>query len=57
MESLSERRFRYRDIGLESALNEKLSLTLTFIDNYNNIPAPGRERNDIKFIAGFKYKF
>ena len=45
------------DIGLESALNEKLSMTLTFIDNYNNIPAPGRERNDIKFIAGFKYKF
>jgi putative salt-induced outer membrane protein YdiY len=44
------------DIGLESALNDKLSLTLTFIDNYNNIPAPGRERNDIKFLAGFRYK-
>jgi len=44
-------------IGLESDLNEKLSMTLTFIDSYNNIPAPGRERNDIKFIAGIKYRF
>ena len=45
------------DITLESDLSEKLAMTLSFIDNYNNIPAPGRERNDIKFIAGFKYRF
>lgn len=45
------------DIGIESALSDKLSLTLTFIDTYNNIPAPTRTRNDIKLIAGFKYKF
>jgi hypothetical protein len=44
-------------IGLESDLSEKLAMTLTFIDNYNNVPAAGRERNDIKFIAGFKYRF
>jgi putative salt-induced outer membrane protein len=45
------------DIGVESALSDKLSMTLTFYDSYNNIPAPDRERNDIKFIAGFKYRF
>lgn len=45
------------EITLESDLTEAMSLTLTFLDTYNNIPAAGRERNDIKFIAGLKYRF
>lgn len=44
-------------IGIETSLSQKLSLTATFFDTYNNIPASGRKHNDIKFITGVKYKF
>lgn len=44
-------------IGVETAMSDKLSMTLTFFDTYNNIPAPGRESNDIKLIAGLRYRF
>ncbi len=45
------------EAGVESALTDKLSLTFAFINNYVNEPAPGRERNDTRFIAGLKYRF
>jgi putative salt-induced outer membrane protein YdiY len=45
------------NIGIETAMSEKLSMTLTFFDTYNNIPATDRESNDIKLIAGLKYRF
>lgn len=44
------------NIGVETAMSEKLSMTLTFFDTYNNVPAPGLEKNDMKLIAGLKYR-
>ena len=45
------------EIGLEAALTEKLSLATFLQDSYNNVPAPGREKNDLKWVTGIKYKF
>jgi putative salt-induced outer membrane protein YdiY len=45
------------EAGVESALTEKLSLNFVFISNYVSEPAPDRKHNDIRFIAGLKYKF
>jgi hypothetical protein len=28
-----------------------------FNDTYDHIPAPGREKNDLKLLAGLGYKF
>lgn len=45
------------ELGIESALSDKMSLTVTLLDNYVSQPAPGRESNDIKLITALKYKF
>jgi len=45
------------EAGVESALTDTLSLAFYVLDTYVNEPAPGRKNNDIKFIAGLKYKF
>ncbi|KAB2674838.1 MAG: DUF481 domain-containing protein [Verrucomicrobia bacterium] len=42
---------------LEADLTEKLSATLTLGDNYRSKPALGRKENDIRLLAGIKYKF
>jgi putative salt-induced outer membrane protein YdiY len=45
------------EAGLESAITDTVSLAFYVLDTYVNEPAPGRKHNDIKFIAGLKYKF
>ena len=47
------------ELGVESALtkNNRLSLRTVLQDNYNNVPAAGRLRNDLKLIAALAYKF
>jgi len=45
------------EIGIETALSAKLSLQTFLVDNYNNQPAAGRQKNDIKLVSGLKYKF
>ncbi len=45
------------EIGIESALTEKLSLRVVLQDSYANIPAPGRKDNDVKLVSGLAYKF
>lgn len=45
------------EIGVDTALTEKLSLR-TFLQNtYDNEPAPGREKNDLKLVSAIAYKF
>ncbi len=45
------------EIGIESPLFRQLSLQTFVVDNYNNQPASGRQKNDVKLVSGLKYKF
>jgi len=47
------------EIGVEADLNssQKLSLRVYLDDTYNNVPAPGRKKNDLKLVAAVAYKF
>ncbi len=45
------------EIGVEATLTEKLSLRTYLQDTYDNQPAPGREKNDLKLVAAVAYKF
>ena len=49
--------FMSGEIGIESDLTKKMALRLVLQDWYISNPAPGRESNDIKLIAGINYKF
>ncbi len=45
------------EIGVESALTKHVSMRTYLQDTYYNIPAAGREKNDIKLVAAIAYKF
>jgi putative salt-induced outer membrane protein YdiY len=45
------------EIGVESALTKKLSLRAYLQDTYDNEPAMGREKNDLKLVTALGYKF
>jgi putative salt-induced outer membrane protein YdiY len=45
------------ELGAESSLTKTISLRAVLQDYYNNIPAPGREANDIRLVTGVSYKF
>ena len=45
------------EIGLDTALTKKLSLQTYVQDNYRKEPAPGRVKNDLKFVTAIAYKF
>lgn len=45
------------EIGVDTALTEKLSLRAFIVDTYDNEPAPGREKNDMKLVTAIAYKF
>ena len=45
------------EIGVEAGLTQKLSLRAWLQDTYDNEPAAGRLKNDIKLISGVAYKF
>ena len=45
------------EIGVETPLTKRMSLSVDLQDNYINLPAPGRQRNDMKLISGLIYKF
>lgn len=44
------------EVGVESPLNDKLSLRLVAQDKYNSLPAEGNEKNDVKVIAAVRIK-
>jgi putative salt-induced outer membrane protein YdiY len=45
------------EIGVDTALTQKLSLRTFLQDTYDNEPAPGREKNDLKLVSALAYKF
>ena len=45
------------EIGLSAPVTKKLDVRVVFNDTYDHIPAPGREKNDLKLLAGLGYKF
>ena len=45
------------EIGIESSLSATISLKTYLVDNFNNEPAAGREKNDVKLVSGISYKF
>jgi putative salt-induced outer membrane protein YdiY len=47
------------EAGIEAGLNKsnKLALRTVIDDSYDNVPAAGRLKNDLKLIAGITYKF
>jgi putative salt-induced outer membrane protein len=47
------------EIGVEADLNstKKLALRVYLDDTYNNVPALGRKKNDLKLVAAVAYKF
>jgi putative salt-induced outer membrane protein YdiY len=45
------------EVGIESSLSATISLKTYLVDNFNNEPAAGREKNDVKLVSGISYKF
>jgi putative salt-induced outer membrane protein YdiY len=45
------------DIGVEALLTQRFGLRVTFADIYRSEPAPGREHNDLRLLAGLTYNF
>jgi putative salt-induced outer membrane protein YdiY len=45
------------ELGVEADLNKTLSLRTFLQDTYDNVPVPGREKNDLKWVTAIAYKF
>jgi putative salt-induced outer membrane protein YdiY len=45
------------EIGISAPITKALDIRLVAQDTYDNEPAPGREENDFKLIAGVGYRF
>src|SRR5512133_1938578 len=45
------------EIGVDTAITKKLSQVTFLQDTFRSEPAPGRKKNDLKLVAGIKYKF
>ncbi|SRR6266511_1189227 len=45
------------ELGLETQLTARFSLRLFAQDTYDNEPAPGRKKNDVKLVTQLAYKF
>jgi putative salt-induced outer membrane protein YdiY len=45
------------EVGVESSLTKSLSLKTFLVDNFNNEPADGRHKNDVKLVSGVSFKF
>jgi putative salt-induced outer membrane protein YdiY len=45
------------EVGLEAALSKKLALRTYVQDTYDNEPAQGRKKNDVKWVTALAYKF
>lgn len=52
----SEKYFVNSEIGIESPLNDTLSLRIVAKDRYDNCPAPDCEKNDLSITAGIRIK-
>lgn len=45
------------EVGIDTAITKKWSLRVVAQDIYDSEPAPGREENDLRIIAGTAYQF
>jgi putative salt-induced outer membrane protein YdiY len=45
------------EVGIAAPISKSLDIRMVVQDTYDNRPAPGREKNDLKLIAGIGYKF
>jgi len=45
------------ELGVEASMSKSFSLQTVLQDSYHSEPAEGRLKNDLKLIAGVKYKF
>lgn len=45
------------EVGAEAAMTDRLSLRAVLQNYFDNEPAPGREKNDLKLISSIVYKF
>lgn len=45
------------EVGIATKITESLDLRVVATDNYRSEPAPGREKNDFKLVAGIGYTF
>jgi putative salt-induced outer membrane protein YdiY len=45
------------ELGISAPVSKSLSLSLILQDTYKSEPAPGRQKNDVKLIAGLSYNF
>lgn len=45
------------EVGVETSLTEKLSLQTYLENTYDNDPAPGRKKNDLKLVTAIAYTF
>jgi len=45
------------EIGVETALTEKFSIRTYLQNTYDNEPAAGRKKNDLKLVTALAYKF
>lgn len=50
----SEDSLIHAEISLEAAINSHLSLVLTIADDYDNIPAADKDRNDLSVVSALK---
>lgn len=45
------------EAGIDTALTKKLSLRVFAVNTYDNVPAEGRKKNDLKLVTAVAYKF
>jgi len=45
------------EIGIETTITRSISIKNILVDSYATQPAPGRYKNDVKFISALSYKF
>ena len=45
------------ELGLAAPISKALDVRVIVQDSYDNVPAPGRLKNDFKLMAGIGYKF
>ena len=49
--------FLNAEVGVSAPISKALDIRLVFQDTYNNEPAAGRLKNDLKLLAGVGYRF
>jgi putative salt-induced outer membrane protein YdiY len=45
------------EVGVETKMSAKLGLRVFALDTYDNQPAPGRKKNDLKLVTALAYHF